>query len=161
MAGGQIKQIDRLILAGLSFFGDPFHTHAGWTEENEIGRLWKRLMNVKKLSHTTMYEVHIQHEDSGLTGEFEVFVGFEASDWSKIPPDLCLKVLPARLYAIFSVKGDELYQDETVVAQWLEKEGYKASPSYFIQRYDKRFKGVDQLDQSELDFLMPIRPLEP
>jgi len=28
---------ERMILAGLSFFGDPFATQGGWTEENESG----------------------------------------------------------------------------------------------------------------------------
>ena len=30
------------LLAGFSFYGDPFAESAGWTEENEIGRLWQR-----------------------------------------------------------------------------------------------------------------------
>ncbi|MEM9954433.1 MAG: GyrI-like domain-containing protein [Chloroflexota bacterium] len=156
----QVKQVDSFLLAGLSFFGDPFHTHAGWTEANEIGRLWKRLMNNKKQSQPTMYEVHIQHENSKLTGEFEVFVGFEVSDWSKTQPDLCLKVLPASLYAVFTFKGEALYQDEALVDRWLEAEGYKTGHPYFIQRFDQRFKGIDRLDQSELDFLVPIIALE-
>ena len=33
-----------MLLVGLSFFGDPFKSSAGWTEENEIGRLWVRFM---------------------------------------------------------------------------------------------------------------------
>lgn len=160
MTSAQIKQYDIFILAGLSFFGDPFHTHAGWTEDNEIGRLWKRLMNSKKQSHTTMYEVHLQHEDTALTGEFEVFVGYEISDLHKTPPDLCLKILPASLYAVFTFKGDELYQDKSVVDQWLKKAGYKTSHTYFMQRFDERFKGVDQLVISELDFLVPIISME-
>lgn len=34
-----------IVLVGLSFFGDPFRTNAGWTEENEIGRLWRIKIN--------------------------------------------------------------------------------------------------------------------
>jgi len=34
----------QMILLGFSFFGDPFKISGGWTEENEIGRLWKRFM---------------------------------------------------------------------------------------------------------------------
>ena len=58
----------QLNLVGFSFFGDPFEFSVGWTEENEIGQLWRRLMaylvkhagcirHVK--SHTVMVEVHI------------------------------------------------------------------------------------------------------
>ena len=38
--------VDRgeMILLGLSFFGDPFRISEGWTEENEIGRLWQRFI---------------------------------------------------------------------------------------------------------------------
>ncbi len=35
---------DQIILVGFSFFGDPFKFSGGWSEENEIGRLWKRFM---------------------------------------------------------------------------------------------------------------------
>ena len=34
----------QMMLLGFSFFGDPFKISGGWTEENEIGRLWKRFM---------------------------------------------------------------------------------------------------------------------
>jgi hypothetical protein len=40
----RIIEKDQIILVGFSFFGDPFATSAGWTEENEIGRVWQRLM---------------------------------------------------------------------------------------------------------------------
>ena len=38
----RIVESERIILVGFSFFGDPFALSAGWTEENEIGRLWQR-----------------------------------------------------------------------------------------------------------------------
>ncbi|GEM_PF-3859724 len=38
-----IRELDQIILVGFSFFGDPFAESSGWTEENEIGRLWNRL----------------------------------------------------------------------------------------------------------------------
>ena len=40
----RLVEADRITLVGFSFFGDPFRMSAGWTEENEIGRLWKRFM---------------------------------------------------------------------------------------------------------------------
>ncbi len=40
----KITDRERISLAGLSFFGDPFKEKGGWTGENEIGRLWKRFM---------------------------------------------------------------------------------------------------------------------
>jgi hypothetical protein len=44
---GRIEDRPLTILAGLSFFGDPFAQSAGWTEENEIGRLWTRFMRLR------------------------------------------------------------------------------------------------------------------
>lgn len=38
------------ILAGISFYGDPFSQSGGWTEENEIGRLWSRFMSLYETS---------------------------------------------------------------------------------------------------------------
>jgi hypothetical protein len=38
----EIVQRDQIVLVGFSFFGDPFAESGGWTEENEIGRLWNR-----------------------------------------------------------------------------------------------------------------------
>ena len=40
----KIVDSDRMLLLGLDFFGDPFQSSSGWTEENEIGRLWQRFM---------------------------------------------------------------------------------------------------------------------
>ena len=33
----RVVEKDQMLLVGLSFFGDPFKSSAGWTEENEIG----------------------------------------------------------------------------------------------------------------------------
>ena len=40
----EIRNYPQRYLAGFSFFGNPFEQHSGWTEENEIGRLWVRYM---------------------------------------------------------------------------------------------------------------------
>ena len=32
-----IVQKGEIVLVGMSFYGDPFETSAGWTEENQIG----------------------------------------------------------------------------------------------------------------------------
>ena len=65
----EAKIIDKeqIILFGFSFFGDPFNKHDCWTDDNEIGRLWKRFMtylkqnkdkikNIKSEEH--LYEVY-------------------------------------------------------------------------------------------------------
>jgi len=42
-------QGERIVLAGFSFFGDPFAETGYWTEENEIGRLWNRFFRYHAL----------------------------------------------------------------------------------------------------------------
>jgi hypothetical protein len=39
-----IVERSQIMLVGFGFWGDPFATSGGWTEENEIGRLWNRFM---------------------------------------------------------------------------------------------------------------------
>lgn len=152
-------------LAGFSFFGDPFHSHAGWTETNEIGLLWRRLMgfweqpSVQNTAFAPMgvsYEVHFQSYETPRTGKFEVFAGFEVSDWQNLPLELCLKRLPESDYAVFTLTGEQIRSDEPIMDNWLKASGYRLAYPVFVQRYDKRFKGVHRLAESVLDMLIPV-----
>lgn len=149
------------LLAGFSFFGDPFHSHAGWTEANEIGRVWQRLLNYLHTDEApaavdTMYEVHVQNHETPNTGEFEVFVGYEVDTLAAVSYALCAKTLPEAAYAVFTLQGSEIKFDEPLIDNWLTANGYRVALPLFIQRYDSRFKGLDRLDDSELDFLVPV-----
>ncbi|MBT8227106.1 MAG: GyrI-like domain-containing protein [Dactylosporangium sp.] len=153
-------------LAGIGFFGDPFRTGAGWTEENEIGRLWHRLLGYLGLPEcpyahpAVFYEVHVRNQVTPVTGEYEVFIGFEPPPAAPVPVELCLKHLPEADYAVFSVRGDQVQGDECIVDGWLASAGYEVTTSFGIQRYDHRFLGLDRLDESELDLMVPLRPRE-
>jgi len=163
----KIVQRERITLVGLSFFGDPFREKGGWSEENEIGRLWKRLMaylgdNRIKLPGRRdvhiCYEVHILHPESGETGEYEVFTGFEAADPSVTPPELLVKVLPACSYAVFTLKGEEITSDwyQKIYQSWMPGSGYREAYPYSFQLYDRRFKGMDRLEDSVIDLYIPV-----
>ena len=39
-----ITKLPEMYVAGMSFYGDPFRTYGGWSEENEIGQVWSRWM---------------------------------------------------------------------------------------------------------------------
>jgi len=153
-----IRRQPQLILAGLSFFGDPFHSHAGWTEANEIGRLWQRLLTSVQTARqlSVMYEVHVQNDETLVTGEFEVFVGYEVSALD-VSYQLCVKILPETEYAVFTFPGTQVHQDEPVVDNWLRANGYRTAYPFYLQQYDQRFKGMDNLDESVIDFLVPVR----
>ena len=39
----------------------------------------------------------------------------------------------------------------------MSRSGYQRAYPYGFQRYDERFKGLDQIDESVLDVYVPIR----
>ena len=93
----RIVEKEQMLLVGLSFFGDPFKSSAGWTEENEIGRLWVRFMTYlenqgARIQHImdpeVSYEVHIEHPETQAKGEYEVFVGLEVEQLQDEIPNL-------------------------------------------------------------------------
>ncbi len=163
------RVVDRpaLTLAGMSFFGDPFTSHAGWTEENEIGRLWVRLMrhleSVGALKPHVTYEVHLRGTDSALTGEFEVFAGYPVPGPCAPAPDdvaveLVARTLPAGEYLEIELHGADIVEENPVLAQWFSESGYREGGPFIVLRYDERFLGADRLDESVVTFLMPVRP---
>ena len=156
-------------LAGFSFFGDPFRLSGGWTEENEIGRLWQRFMAYLE-QHTSQleglffkdvaYEVHIYYQETPQTGEFEVFVGMEVQAVDRIPIEFSVKILPPVIYAAFTLVGEQITADwsQMIFQGWLPQSGYQLVGDYGIQRYDERYKGVDRTAESVLEFYLPVRP---
>jgi predicted transcriptional regulator YdeE len=162
-----VVEKQQMTLLGLGFFGDPFRLSAGWTEDNEIGRLWKRFMaylgdqgrQIKHVvSDSVAYEVHIYHEETPRTGEFEVFVGVEVSRLEGMPLEMSGKILPPATYAVFTLEGEQIVSDWPLLisSEWLPEAGYKADHSHSIQRYDERFKGVQRIDESVLDVYIPL-----
>ena len=156
----------QMILLGFSFFGDPFRVSGGWTEENEIGRLWKRFMayfaeHRHRIKHVktdaAMYEVHIEHEETALTGEYEVFVGLEVEKLEDVPVDMAVKILPPTTYAVFTLEGEQITSDwNNMIYEWMSRSGYQRAHPYGFQLYDERFKGVQHIDESILDADVPV-----
>ena len=164
----KIFETGQMTLLGFGFFGDPFSLSGAWSEQNEIGRLWNRFMaylteHHHQIEHITgdrvMYEVHISHEETGVTGEHEVFVGLEVDDLEEVPVELLVKVLPAVTYAVFTLRGTQIISDWTqmVLTDWMPGSGYEMAHQYSIQRYDERFKGVDHIEESVLDVYVPVK----
>ena len=157
----------QFILAGMSFFGDPFESRPGWDEENEIGRLWSRFMAyIPALPKTfftypdTAYEVHLATSETETRGAFEVFVGMDLDParWQECPFDLCVKVLPLVQYAVFTRQGEAIVSDwEKDIQDWLAANGYASAYPYNFQLYDSRFKGMHNLAESVIDIYIPIK----
>jgi AraC family transcriptional regulator len=164
----KIIEKGQMILVGLSFYGDPFEASAGWMEENEIGRLWNRFMTLladqgQRIKHVkgdhVAYEVHIESEETAKTGNHEVFVGVEVAQLEDTPVELLVKVLPSTTYAVFTFRGNQITSDwsRTIYHEWMPVSSYQVAYRYGIQLYDQRFKGLDNLDESELDVYVPVK----
>jgi len=156
-----------IILVGMSFYGDPFETSTGWTEENQIGRLWQRLMayladNAESIKHRVpvhaSYEVHVYGPETMSKGLFEVFVGLQVEKLEAVPVDLLVKILPVTEYAVFSLQGEQIISDwHLEIDQWIAAAGYQSAHPFSFQFYDERFKGLDQIEDSQLDIYMPVK----
>ena len=154
-------------LSGMIYYGDPIHSHEGWSTENEIGKLWKRfeavciehkeIIEQYAVEPLVAYEVHIAPPQSKHK-EYHIFVGFETNNPLPEPLDLFYKVFPETKYAEFTMKGAEMAQQlEYMYYEWIQNSGYQESYPYMIQRYDlKRYKGLDD-SETEIDFLLPIK----
>jgi predicted transcriptional regulator YdeE len=162
-----IVQKDEIILVGMSFYGDPFETSAGWTEENQIGRLWQRLMAYmaenpdaiqQRVPIQASYEVHVYGPETMSKGLFEVYVGLQVEHLEAVPVDLLVKILPATEYAVFTLQGAQIASDwHLEIDQWIAAAGYQSARPYNFQYYDERFKGLDQIEDSQLDIYMPVK----
>lgn len=157
----------QMLLVGFSFFGDPFSMSGEWTEENEIGRLWHRFISymtknqdcIKHIvDNEVAYEVHVEHEETKLKGHSEVFVGVEVEELEDVPVEMLMKTLPPITYAVFTLKGQQITSDwPKMIGQWMTQSGYQQAYTYGFQRYDQRFKGIERIDESELDVYVPIK----
>jgi predicted transcriptional regulator YdeE len=163
----KIIEQKQLTLVGFSFYGDPFQLSGFWTEENEIGRTWKRF-GAYTAAHPELlrdiavvgvaYELHIYHPDTPATGEFEVFVGAEAVCIDGVPLEMSIKRLPQARYAVFTLQGQQIASDwSKMVQEWAARAGYELANTHSIQRYDEHFKGLDHLDESTLDAYIPLK----
>jgi len=164
----QICERDRLLIVGLSFFGDPFGLSGEWTEENEIGRLWHRYMTFMHspgaqtppiLNPTVGYELWIEHADTRAKGFWEIFVGQEIADIAAAPVELSLKALPAATYAVLTLRGEEIASDwQRAMLDSLIEAGFQQALPYSFEYYDHRFKGMERLAESEIDVYIPVKP---
>jgi len=158
---------DQIILMGVNFFGDPF-TMTGWTEENEIGRLWKRLEAFLAQHAALMesvknpgvgYEVWSSDEETAAKGLFDIFAGVEIDNLDDVPVELLVKVLPPTQYAVFTLQGEEITSDwsRSIYQEWLPNSGYESAYQYNFQYYDERFKGIDKIAESAIDVYVPVK----
>ena len=156
------------MLAGMAFYGDPFAGGEGWSQENEIGRLWGRFNRFwdareAEIHHvvdgTVGFELHVEPVEYAETKCFYVMVGVEISKLEDLPLELSVKVLPAGTYAVFTLRGPEITSNwpDAIYKGWLPGSGYEEAFKFTVECYDgARFKGVDD-PESELEIWVPVR----
>ncbi len=155
-------------LVGMVFYGDPFKTVQGWSDENEIGRLWQRFngyweKHLELFKHVVDpdvgYEVHIGTDEYETTKEYYVMVGAEISSLEDLPPMTFGKVLPQCTYAVFTLKGKEIASNwgDAIYKAWLPASAYQEAYPYTIERYDAQFKGPAD-PESVLEIYVPVKP---
>jgi predicted transcriptional regulator YdeE len=166
----RIEARGRILLVGMGFFGDPFAQASAWDEENAIGSLWKRFFAFTGSSPDAIadradsgsvgYELHIAAPETEKTGRYEVFVGLEVLRLESLPVACSAKILPPMEYAVITVRGDEIRGDwmGKLYSDLVPGLGRKADESFSFERYDERFKGMDKLDESEIEYFIPLLP---
>jgi AraC family transcriptional regulator len=156
------------LLAGMVFYGDPFAGGEGWSQENEIGRLWGRFnrfwddhqAELEAIANGSVgYELHVEPAEYAETRQFYVMVGVEVPSPEGLPLELSVKALPAGSYAVFALRGPEMTSNwpDAIYKGWLPGSGYEEASKFTLERYDgDRFKGVDD-PESELEIWVPVR----
>lgn len=166
----EIVEREPLVLLGVDYYG-PVRSARG--EETPIDTLWNRFAAFcRNRWHTieglvvddeVSYEVHMwNQEELEEEQHFLAFIGIEVEKLIKTPVELVGKIIPAGRYAKITLEGEEIDNwEELVYEDWLEDSDYQVKLfgvySLDYQRYDEdRFKGVDNLEESELDVFVPI-----
>jgi len=164
----RIEARGRILLAGMGFFGDPFAKASAWDEENEIGSLWKRFYSFLGSFPDAIpdradrgrvgYELHINAPETEKTGRYEVFVGLAVRSLESLPALCSAKILPPGEYAVITVRGPEIRGDwmGKLYSEIVPGLGRRADESFSFERYDERFKGMDRLAESELEYFIPL-----
>lgn len=165
----EIIEREPMRLAGVSYYGPM--TGEGWSKDNPIGQLWTRfvefwnakvgLLEGRMVNKDIHYEVHIwnqvQFDESGV---FRTFVGVEVESLDDLPLELEGKYLPATKYAKVTARGEEIKTWESQWTEVLPPDKYKLAKydgmEYLIQCYDERFKGLENIPESEMDILVPL-----
>jgi predicted transcriptional regulator YdeE len=166
----EAKIVERgpILLVGMGFYGDPFARASAWDADNEIGSLWKRFMAFISASPGAIgdradsgeywYELHVTEPETARTGSYEVFAGVEVTALRAVPVACSAKILSAAEYAAVTVHGNEMGGDwmARLYSEIVPSLGRRASEAYSFELYGPRFKGMDRLAESELDFYIPL-----
>jgi AraC family transcriptional regulator len=115
--------------------------------------------NVKHLINPEVYyEVHVEHPETVEKGHFDVFVGQEVDQLADVPIEPLIRILPPTTYAVFTLHGQQIFADwMQEVWEWFQRSGYQRAYTYGFQLYDRRFKGLQNIEESAIDVYIPVK----
>jgi predicted transcriptional regulator YdeE len=166
----KILEQEPILLAGMSYYGNPFVPEDDDDAGTPVHHLWARVMAfLERNPHAlpplvapgVVYEVHVPHSKAAEASDHEVFVGLEVATVVRLPLQLQAKMLPEGLYLRVVLQGEEIVRDwfSTIARDWLPRANHRLADSFSFQRYDRRFKGGRQLAESELEVYLPVEPI--
>lgn len=131
--------------------------------QSDIGKLWDMFVEMEdRLSNADPeagYELHIYPEDDDKNTQIMVMAGFEVNQLpDQLPLFMVIKPLPKTTYVVFDYHfkdGDYVWINQKM-KDWLKNSSFEQHLNYSIQRYDKRFTGMED-ENSMIQFYIPIR----
>lgn len=144
-----IEEIGELTLVGMVSYGRDIHEL--WVE------FGKYEPQIQHKTENLWYEYHGYTEGWEPGKPFYCMAAMNVSKAEVVPDTMFVKQVPAAKYAVythrFSLGGFDVACK--TISKWFEESHYTIVGAFDIQRYDERFKGIDN-PESELDFLMPV-----
>jgi len=163
----RFEDVNEKLIIGMNYYGDPFSVGGAWSVDNAIGKLWQRFStylskHAKQILHRVnmdeSYECHVMDETFEDTGEYGIMVGLEVSSLTNQPVHLVSKVIPKKKYLVLILRGQDIVSDQQVfINQILKAHPEKSVDSrFFFEKYDKRFKGMNRLEESLVEIYIPL-----
>lgn len=156
-------------ILGCVYYGNPFHTYKGWDPKNEIGNTWRRFEEISKkywkflekikTGDSYGFEVHIEPKDYGNVKKFHIMVGIEIKNLEFFPLEMFYKEFPKTQYLFFTSQ----YKGESVAYyfnDWLPKSDFEQSYPYIMQAYSPKRWDNNNIDNSLMDWYIPIKKKE-
>ncbi len=145
--------------------------------QNQVDDCWNTLADfcVNRWAHIEdeiidpklSYEIQLWNkEELEQNGLLNIFVGLEVKDLETIPIEMTGKLLPKGKYILFNLKGEEIHGwEDFILQEWLPESNYWLrmfnEHLFHVQRFhEDRFKGVENIEESELDILVPVEKVD-
>jgi AraC family transcriptional regulator len=153
-----------------------------WQRFGKLSQKYSSYLEKIAIEPKVAYELHLEPEEYQKSKNYYVFVGIAVDYVDEMPLEFFLKSLPKTQYLQFTSNVTAQDNAEYFFSKWLNtnfnenitkseeselklepdetiNSGYEQAFPYILQRYDDKYKGLDDPD-SELGWMVPIKKLE-